>query len=87
MARTRAFIKRNAEENRPFFVYFSPICPHRPINPNEEFQGDSGCGVCGDFVIELHTAVGSILEQLEQSGIADNTLVIFTADNGAETNT
>jgi arylsulfatase A len=85
--KTRAFIKQNATAKQPFFVYFAPMCPHRPIYPNQQFQGKSGCGVFGDFVIELDMAVGSILEQLDQSGVADNTLVIFTADNGAETNT
>ncbi|MCS1411411.1 MAG: Arylsulfatase [Verrucomicrobia subdivision 3 bacterium] len=85
--KTSAFIQRNARARKPFFVYFAPICPHRPINPNQEFQGKSGCGVFGDFVIELDTAVGSILDQLNRSGVAENTLVIFTADNGAETNT
>lgn len=85
--KTTAFIDRNAQAQKPFFVYFAPICPHRPINPNKEFQGRSGCGVFGDFVIELDTAVGSILDQLERSGVADKTLVVFTADNGAETNT
>ena len=85
--KTNAFIERSVKVQKPFFVYFAPICPHRPINPNKKFHGKSGCGVFGDFVIELDTAVGSILDQLKQSGVADDTLVIFTADNGAETNT
>lgn len=85
--KTNAFIERSAQARRPFFVFFAPICPHRPINPNKEFLGKSGCGVFGDFVLELDDAVGSILAQLKRSGVAENTLVLFTADNGAETNT
>ena len=85
--KTNAFIRKNAEAEKPFFVYFAPICPHRPINPNQEFHGKSDCGVFGDFVVELDTAVGKLLQTLEQSGVSKSTLVIFTADNGAETNT
>ena len=85
--KSNAFIKRNASTNTPFFVYFAPICPHRPINPNPEFHGKSECGVFGDFVVELDAAVGDLLDTLEETGQADNTLVIFSADNGAEVNT
>ena len=85
--KTNAYIRRQSEADTPFFVYFAPICPHRPINPNKEFQGKSDCGVYGDFVMELDAAVGSLLQTLEETGEADNTLVIFSADNGAEVNT
>ena len=81
-----AFIDRCAKAKQPFFTYFAPICPHRPINPNREFHGKSQCGVFGDFVVELDTAVGNLLDQLKASGVADDTLVIFSADNGAENN-
>ncbi len=81
------FIHRQAREGTPFLVYFAPICPHRPINPNPRFQGSSGCGVFGDFVAELDSAVGKLLEALDEAGVAEDTLVFFTADNGAETNT
>ncbi len=85
--KTKAFIERNAESDTPFFAYFAPICPHRPINPNQQFYGKSECGVFGDFVVELDHAVGELLSSLEENGVGDETLVIFTADNGAETNT
>jgi arylsulfatase A len=85
--KTKAFIQRNAESDTPFFAYFAPICPHRPINPNQQFYGKSECGVFGDFVVELDHAVGELLAALEENGVGDDTLVIFTADNGAETNT
>ncbi len=85
--KANGFIERNSELDTPFFVYFAPICPHRPINPNSEFHGKSECGVFGDFVVELDDAVGQLLATLEKTGQADNTLVIFSADNGAEINT
>ncbi len=81
------FIERNAVADTPFFVYFAPICPHRPINPNSEFHDKSECGVFGDFVVELDDAVGKLLATLEETDQVDNTLVIFSADNGAENNT
>jgi len=84
--KTNGFIKRTAESDTPFFVYFAPICPHRPINPNPEFHGKSECGVFGDFVVELDAAVGELLATLDETGQAENTLVIFSADNGAEVN-
>ncbi len=85
--RANAFIRRSVESDTPFFVYFAPICPHRPINPNIEFQGKSECGVFGDFVVELDDAVGRLMATLTDLGEKDNTLVIFSADNGAEVNT
>lgn len=81
------FIDQSAQKEEPFFVYFAPICPHRPIRPNNAFLGKSACGVFGDFVVELDDAVGRLLSQIERSGIRDETLVFFTSDNGAETNT
>jgi arylsulfatase A-like enzyme len=84
--KTDTFIRKHAAAEKPFFVYFAPICPHRPINPNQQFLGKSACGVFGDFVMELDWAVGRILSTLEEARVADNTLVVFTADNGAENN-
>ena len=66
------------------FLYFSFPSPHAPIIPNDEFDGKSGAGPYGDFVYETDDACGQILKALEQSGQADNTIVIFTADNGPE---
>lgn len=68
----------------PFFVYLAFNSPHYPIVPNEAFHGMSDAGYYGDFVIETDAMVGRVLEILDRNGLADNTLVIFTADNGAE---
>jgi arylsulfatase A len=79
-----AYIKRAAKADKPFFLYWTPIAPHKPVVPNKEFIGKSGAGVYGDFVVELDHSVGQILPALEETGEAENTLIIFTADNGPE---
>ncbi|MEM1443701.1 MAG: arylsulfatase, partial [Verrucomicrobiota bacterium] len=73
------------ESDTPFFAYLAFNSPHYPIVPNEEFHGKSKAGYYGDFVIETDAMVGKVLAALEEKGFADNTIVIFTADNGAET--
>ena len=74
------FIKANAEQ--PFFLYFTPTAPHTHITPAAKFRGTSKCGLLGDYVQELDSHVGNILSTLDELKIADNTLVIFTSDNG-----
>lgn len=71
--------------DQPFFVYLAFNSPHYPIVPNEEFHGKSNAGYYGDFVIETDAMVGKVLAALEEGGLAENTMVIFSADNGAET--
>ena len=71
--------------DKPFFAYLAFNSPHYPIVPNEEFHGKSKAGYYGDFVIETDAQVGKVLDALDKAGVADNTIVIFTADNGAET--
>lgn len=78
------YITKQAENDKPFFLYFAFPSPHAPIIPNDEFDGKSGAGPYGDFVYETDDACGRILQALEASGQADNTVVIFTADNGPE---
>ena len=66
----------------PFFMYLATTNIHHPFTPNPRFQGTSQCGLYGDFVHELDWIVGEVMKTLEQKGVADNTLVIFTSDNG-----
>ena len=68
----------------PFFLYFPLTSPHTPIVPNTPFIGRSGSGLYGDFVCEVDWVVGQVMAALERSGIADDTLLIFTSDNGPE---
>ena len=73
-------------ENQPFFLYFAPTAIHHPFTPAKRFVGTSQCGLYGDFVHELDWSVGEILDYLDRADIADNTLVIFTSDNGGMIN-
>ncbi len=68
--------------DQPFFLYFPLTAPHLPVIPNAEFLGTSESGMYGDFVREVDATVAAITETLERHGISDNTLVIFTSDNG-----
>lgn len=66
----------------PFFLYAPLTSPHLPVVPNEEFRGLSKAGEYGDFVVETDAFLGAILDTLDRTGLAGNTMVIFTSDNG-----
>ena len=76
-----AFLR--ARNPAPYFLYLAFLAPHVPIAPAPDFQGKSEAGRYGDFVQQLDFCVGQVLDALQASGAADNTLVIFTSDNGA----
>lgn len=67
---------------KPFFLYLATTNIHHPITPAPRFQGTSQCGLYGDFIHELDWIVGEVVRTLEEQGVADNTLLIFTSDNG-----
>ena len=69
-------------KDKPFFLYLATTNIHHPFTPAKRFQGTSQCGLYGDFIHELDWIVGEILSCLEDNGLSDNTLVIFTSDNG-----
>ncbi|MCX6874331.1 MAG: arylsulfatase [Verrucomicrobia bacterium] len=71
-----------AKAGKPFFLYLPLTSPHAPIVPTPEWQGQSGLGDYGDFVMQTDAVVGAVLAALDQHGLTDNTLVIFTSDNG-----
>jgi arylsulfatase A len=75
-----AFIERN--KDRPFFCYLAHNMPHVPLYVSDKFSGKSGAGIYGDVMQEIDWSVGEVLSALERSGIAENTWVIFTSDNG-----
>ncbi|MFE5323043.1 arylsulfatase [Paenibacillus sp. NPDC056579] len=66
----------------PFFIYFPLPAPHTPILPSAEFEGKSGTNRYGDFVLMCDDVVGQIVRKLEERGLSDNTIVVFTSDNG-----
>ncbi|MBL9212115.1 MAG: arylsulfatase [Opitutaceae bacterium] len=80
--RAVAYLAERARTPAPFFLYVPLTSPHTPILPTPEWQGKSGLGAYGDFVLQTDAVVGEILAALERHGLAGNTLVIFTADNG-----
>jgi arylsulfatase A len=80
--RATAFITDSAKKPEPFLLYLPLTSPHTPLSVNEAWKGKSGLNLFADFVMETDAVVGRILEALEKSGAADNTLVLFTADNG-----
>jgi len=75
------FIEQRAGE--PFFVYLTPSAPHRPCMPPPEFAGRSQAGPRGDMVCVVDWMLGEVMATLDRLGIADNTLLILTSDNGA----
>lgn len=81
--KTVDFIGENANGSQPFFIYMPLSAPHTPILPVGEFKGKSGLdNPYGDFVLMVDWVVGEIMKTLKDKGIADNTLLVFTSDNG-----
>jgi len=83
---TRAieFIKRSASKGKPFFAYVSFSLFHMPTLPNPEFAGKTGNGDWADCLAEMDYRTGQILDAIKEAGVEDNTIVIFTSDNGPE---
>jgi len=76
------YIDAQAQTDAPFFLYFPLPAPHTPILPTEPFQGQSGLNEYGDFCLQVDDLVGQIMDALERNGVAENTILIFTSDNG-----
>ncbi len=70
------------QHDQPFFLYFALPAPHTPIAPTDQWQGKSGINKYCDFVMQVDDTVGQVMSAIDQAGIRDNTLVIFTSDNG-----
>ena len=85
---TRTYTRRALEfldahaGKEPFFLYLAHSMPHVPIYASPEFMGSSGRGLYGDVIQELDWSVGQVLDKLAARGVDDNTLVIFSSDNG-----
>jgi arylsulfatase A-like enzyme len=80
--RTIRFIDESVQKKEPFLVYMPLTSPHTPLAVNPEWKDKSHLNLFADFVMETDAVVGRVLDALEKSGAAENTLVIFTADNG-----
>lgn len=82
--KARDFVEQRAgsKDGRPFFLYLALASPHTPILPSPAYRGRSGANAYGDFMLELDDELGRLMGSLERSGLASNTLVVFTSDNG-----
>ncbi|MDH3582922.1 MAG: arylsulfatase [Phycisphaerae bacterium] len=78
----RQFVTRSSKGDKPFFLYLPLTSPHTPIVPSKAWKGKSTLGKYGDFVMETDWVVGEVLAELDERGIAGNTLVLFATDNG-----
>lgn len=78
------FMTRSAEAETPFFVYLPYTATHFPTMPHPDFVGKSGNGPWGDLLMQIDSYVGELTTTVDDLGIADNTIIIFTADNGPE---
>jgi arylsulfatase A len=76
------YIADQAAKRQPFFLYLALNSPHTPTVPSPRWQGKSGLGEYGDFVMETDGSLGEVLGALDLAGIVDNTLVVLTSDNG-----
>ncbi len=75
------FVKTHKDE--PFFLYYPTTNVHFPLTPNSRFKDKTRCGTYGEFVVEFDWAVGQLLAALDENGLAENTIVVLTSDNGA----
>lgn len=78
------WIRGQEAGDQPFFLYFAWTSPHTPIVPADEFKGMSDAGGYGDYVVESDWSAGEVLKALDESGLSENTIVIFSSDNGPE---
>jgi arylsulfatase A-like enzyme len=79
----KQFIATKSTNDKPFFLYFPLTAPHKPVYPHPRFRGTTELGPYGDFVTQVDSTVGDVLRAIDDAGIRDNTLVIYTSDNGS----
>ena len=76
------FIKEKAKGDKPFFLYFASQDIHVPRAPHPRFQGKTKLGKRGDAMVQFDWTVGALMEALDEAGVADNTIVFLSSDNG-----
>ncbi len=81
-SKTEDFIRESVQESKPFFLYYALHQPHVPRMPGAQFAGKSPLGLRGDVILEADWQVGELVRLLEELKISENTIVIFTSDNG-----
>ena len=78
------FMERKAKGNKPFFLFLPYTATHYPTRPHPDFAGKTGNGPWADLLLQIDTYTGELLDKIDELGISDNTIFIFTADNGPE---
>ena len=76
---------RGSQNEKPFFLYLPYTSPHKPVIPIEKFRGKSDAGAYGDFMMETDWHIGRIMKAVERLGVSDETMIVFSSDNGPET--
>lgn len=76
------YVTERGKENKPFFLYLALPSPHTPILPTEEWLGKSDLNPYADFVMQVDDYMGQLLDVLKKEGLTDNTMIVFTSDNG-----
>lgn len=84
LKRAKTFLQRSVKANKPFFLYFNHSMMHLPTIPRSEFKHKTGHGDWADCLLELDTDFGELLDSLTELGAAENTIVVFSGDNGPE---
>ena len=77
------YIRKQSQTDQPFFLYFPLPAPHKPVIPHSRFQDKTKLGPYGDFVVQVDWTVGEVLRTIRETGVEDNTLVIYSSDNGS----
>ena len=77
------FVTKAAADDKPFFLYMPLTAPHKPTQPHERFRGKTELSEYGDFVAQVDWSVGQVLKSIERAGVEDETIVVFTSDNGS----
>ena len=80
LAKAQAYVK--SHKDKPFFLYYAMQQPHVPRTPNPRFVGSSGMGPRGDVIVEADWCVGEFIKTLKEEGLLENTLIVFSSDNG-----
>ena len=82
LEKAQTYVRNQADSENPFFLFFSLHQPHVPRTPHTRFEGKSGMGPRGDVLLEADWVIGEFVKTLEEEGLLENTLIIFSSDNG-----
>lgn len=83
LGKAKKFIADQAKTEQPFFLYFPLTAPHKPVLPHQRYRGSTKLGPYGDFVRQVDDILGGVMESVDEAGISEETLIVFTSDNGS----